>query len=213
MSKPVLSKNGLQHERENLRLYRKVLPSLDLKRRQLLGEQKRAEHAARQQEESFAAFNQTAVQQLPMLGARAVPLEGLLQIREIKVGVENVVGVKLPILETLTFDTAPYSFLAKPHWVDLALQKLREYAELKARIDIAHERVQIIRQAARKITQRVNLFEKILIPTAEKNIKRIQIYLADAERAAVVQSKIAKSKGRQLRRIPDDQPEPEPLLP
>ena len=208
MAKPVLSKNGLQKERENLRLYRKVLPSLDLKRRQLLGEQKRAEHEVSQRRNEFEAFNQTVVEQLPMLGARAVDLDGLIRVREIKVGVENVVGVKLPKLESISFDTKPYSLLGKPHWVDLAIQKLRDYAELKASFDIAKERVESLRQAARKITQRVNLFEKILIPTAEKNIKRIQIYLADAERAAVVQSKIAKSKGRQQHRIPDAEPEP-----
>ena len=44
-----------------------------------------------------------------------------------------------------------------------------------------------------------HLFEKILVPGAVENIKRIQIFLADAERAAVVQSKIAKSKARKLR--------------
>jgi V/A-type H+-transporting ATPase subunit D len=208
MAKPVLSKNGLQRERENLRLYRKVLPSLDLKRRQLLGAQKRAEHEVSERRTEFEAFNQTVVEQLPMLGAHAVDLNGLIRVREVKVGVENVVGVKLPKLESITFDTKPYSLLGKPHWVDLAIQKLRDYAELKASFDIAEERVVTLRQAARKITQRVNLFEKILIPTAEKNIKRIQIYLADAERAAVVQSKIAKAKGRRQRRIPDAEPEP-----
>ena len=48
--------------------------------------------------------------------------------------------------------------------------------------------------ALRKVTQRVNLFEKVLIPRARDNIRRIRIYLGDAERAAVVRSKIAKRK-------------------
>jgi V/A-type H+-transporting ATPase subunit D len=39
----------------------------------------------------------------------------------------------------------------------------------------------------------VNLFEKILIPTAKKNIQRIQIFLGDADRSAIVRSKIAKA--------------------
>ena len=55
--------------------------------------------------------------------------------------------------------------------------------------------------AVRRITQRVNLFEKVLIPQADTNIQRIQIYLADAERAAVVRSKIAKAKRRGPRTI------------
>jgi V/A-type H+-transporting ATPase subunit D len=48
--------------------------------------------------------------------------------------------------------------------------------------------------AVRRVSQRVNLFEKILIPNADKNIARIQIFLSDVERAAVVTSKIAKAK-------------------
>jgi V/A-type H+-transporting ATPase subunit D len=40
----------------------------------------------------------------------------------------------------------------------------------------------------------VNLFEKVLIPRAKKNIRYIQIYLSDMERAAVVASKISKGK-------------------
>jgi V/A-type H+-transporting ATPase subunit D len=44
----------------------------------------------------------------------------------------------------------------------------------------------------------VNLFDKILIPTAKKNIQKIQIYLADAERAAVVRSKLTKRMRQRL---------------
>ena len=48
--------------------------------------------------------------------------------------------------------------------------------------------------AVTKVTQRVNLFEKVLIPQARNNVRRIQIALGDVERAAVVTSKIAKRK-------------------
>ena len=42
MAKLNLSKSGLQKQREDLRLYQRVLPSLDLKRMQLSAELKRA---------------------------------------------------------------------------------------------------------------------------------------------------------------------------
>jgi V/A-type H+-transporting ATPase subunit D len=76
--------------------------------------------------------------------------------------------------------------------VDILVDQLKQMVEQKTRIDVAAERVRLLEQAERRITQRVNLFDKILIPTAKKNIKKIQIYLADAERAAVVRSKITK---------------------
>jgi V/A-type H+-transporting ATPase subunit D len=48
--------------------------------------------------------------------------------------------------------------------------------------------------AVRRVTQRVNLFEKVLIPRARHDIARIRIFLSDLERSAVVTSKIAKAK-------------------
>ena len=59
---------------------------------------------------------------------------------------------------------------------------------------VAAERVRILEVQEKRVTQRVNLFDKILIPTAKRNIQRIQIFLGDAERAAVVRSKLAKGK-------------------
>jgi len=41
---------------------------------------------------------------------------------------------------------------------------------------------------------RVNLFEKILIPRASKNIKKIKVFLGDQQLTAVSQAKAAKAK-------------------
>jgi V/A-type H+-transporting ATPase subunit D len=84
--------------------------------------------------------------------------------------------------------------LAKPAWVDLLVERLRRAAEARTRIQVAAERVRILARAERRITQRVNLFEKILIPRTRKNIQRIQIWLGDQERVAVIQAKLAKAR-------------------
>jgi V/A-type H+/Na+-transporting ATPase subunit D len=68
---------------------------------------------------------------------------------------------------------------------------------------VYRERVARMQGAVRRVTQRVNLFEKVLIPNAKQNIARIQIFLSDVERAAVVTSKIAKGK-RALERAAAD---------
>jgi V/A-type H+-transporting ATPase subunit D len=81
-----------------------------------------------------------------------------------------------------------------PPWVDALVQRLKDAAEQRVRAKIATERVEIIDKAVRRVTQRVNLFDKILIPGAQKNIKRIQIFLGDTERTAVINSKLAKGK-------------------
>ena len=89
---------------------------------------------------------------------------------------------------------ADYSLLAKPAWVDVLVERLRDVAELRTQVLVEAERVRILEYQEKRVTQRVNLFDKILIPTARRNIQRIQIYLGDAERAAVVRSKLAKAK-------------------
>ena len=40
----------------------------------------------------------------------------------------------------------------------------------------------------------MNLFEKVLIPRADRNIRRIRIFLGDQQLAAVAQAKVSKKK-------------------
>jgi len=198
MAKLTLSKSGLQKQREDMRLYERVLPSLDLKRMQISGELKRARQQLAEAEAEVEKLNDRVAEQLPMLANREIDVSGLVQVESFRIEEENLVGVKLPKLVEIKCHVAEYSMLAKPHWVDMLVEQLKQMVEQKTRVQVAAERVRLLEQAERKITQRVNLFDKILIPTAKKNIQKIQIYLADAERAAVVRSKITKRMRKPL---------------
>jgi V/A-type H+-transporting ATPase subunit D len=66
--------------------------------------------------------------------------------------------------------------------------------ELKILAKVNEQRLSLLDKAVQTITQRVNLFDKVLIPETESNIKRIKIYLSDEQMASVVRSKIAKRK-------------------
>ena len=61
-------------------------------------------------------------------------------------------------------------------------------------MEILEKQDELVREELRVTTQRVNLFEKVKIPEARENIRRIQIYLGDMQTAAVVTGKIAKEK-------------------
>ena len=198
MAKLSLSKSGLQKQRDELRLYQRLLPSLDLKRMQLSGELKRARQQLAEAEAEVQKLNHRVAEQLPMLANREIDVSGLVQVESFRIEEENLVGVKLPKLVEVKCHIAEYSMLAKPHWVDMLVEQLKQMIEQKTRVQVAAERVRLLEQAERRVTQRVNLFDKILIPTAKKNIQKIQIYLADAERAAVVRSKITKRMRKQV---------------
>ena len=197
MAKLRLSKNSLQQQQQQLKLFQRLLPSLDLKRRQLTVELQKARVDLKAALAVTEGLDVQIGRELPMLADENLVLAGLVNLTGYRVGEQNVVGTKLPILERVTFSVSDYSRLATPAWVDLLVQRLKDAAEARVRARIAEQRVQTLDQAVRRITQRVNLFEKILIPTAKENIQRIRIYLGDAERAAVVTSKLAKTKQQQ----------------
>jgi V/A-type H+-transporting ATPase subunit D len=199
MAKLKLSKHSLHEQQEQLKLYQRLLPSLDLKRRQLTMEVKKAQKDYAAAQAAVDALETQIGEELPMLADKEFRLGGLVQIKSYKVIEKNVVGVKLPFLDSIECTVTDYSRLATPPWVDTLVQRLKDAAEQRMHAEIADKRQRILQIQVRRITQRVNLFEKILIPTAKQNIQKIRIFLGDAERASVVTSKLAKKKQQQQR--------------
>jgi V/A-type H+-transporting ATPase subunit D len=201
MAKLKLSKQSMHHQQEQLKLYKRLLPSLDLKRRQLTMEAQKAqeEHAAAVAQ--IDALETRIGEELPMLADEGLHLRDLVVVKGYKLGEQNIVGVRLPVLESLDCEVAEYSPLATPAWFDILVQRLKDAKTCRLRAEIAARRLDILRLQLRRVTQRVNLFDKILIPTAHRNIQRIRIYLGETERAAVVTSKLAKSKQLQGRNV------------
>ncbi len=200
MARLKLSKSGLAEERAQLDLCKRTLPSLDLKRRQLSVELAKARRAHAEARVAVDALETRVGEELPMLANPDIEVRGLVKMTAFELDEENVVGVRLPLLARVECEVADYSLLARPAWVDLVVDRLKEVAEERTRLLVLAERVRILELHERRTTQRVNLFEQILIPTAKRNIQRIQIFLGDAERAAVVRSKLAKAKQEKARR-------------
>jgi V/A-type H+/Na+-transporting ATPase subunit D len=194
MATVALSKSSLQQQRDRLRLFERFLPSLELKRQQLTAEYKKALQVLAEAEQGAEQASRSLPALLPVLGSVRMQLSGLVRIRRVEVAEEDVLGLRLPTLRTVEFDTADYSLLATPFWLDDLVTCLKEVATYRLRLQVYRERVVRMQGAVRRVTQRVNLFEKVLIPNAKQNIARIQIFLSDVERAAVVTSKIAKGK-------------------
>ena len=64
----------------------------------------------------------------------------------------------------------------------------------RERVQVAKQKKQVLERELKEVSIRVNLFEKILIPRARGNIRKIKIFLNDQQLAAVSQAKIAKKK-------------------
>ena len=195
-----LNKTSLKQQRDQLSMYQRFLPSLELKRQQVIADYQKAKRilaATEQKINELLGANNGGL--FSLLGASEQDLTGLVRVESITVTEENRLGIKLPVLGQVRFHATEYSMLAKPFWVDFLVELLQKMASLSLRRNIEKMRVQRLNDVVRRLTQRVNLFENVLIPQAQKEILRIQIYLADTERAAVVRSKIAKTKNARSR--------------
>jgi len=194
MPRLTLSKASLSQEGTKLKTYERFLPSLDLKRRQLINERARAAAALADTDRASAELRERLRAELPMASDLEVDVTGLVSVAGVELGEDNLLGVRLPRLDRVVLDRRPYALLAKPEWVDRLANLLAEMLELRVRIQVEQRRLSLLEEAVRTVTQRVNLFDKVLIPRTREHIRRIRIFLADGERAAVVRAKIAKAK-------------------
>jgi len=192
-----LNKSSLKQQRDQLKMFRRFLPSLDLKRQQLLQALKAARDELAEVMGRIEQLSEHLEELFPLLGSSTIAtrdVSSLIWVRSVKIEEENVLGSRLPVAREVAFEVRDYSTLVTPFWVDKLVADLEKLAELRVHQQVREQRVRLLDYAVRKITQRVNLFEKVLIPRAEENIRRIVIFLSDEERAAVVRSKIAKGK-------------------
>jgi len=100
----------------------------------------------------------------------------------------------IPIFENIKFKERSYDLYLTPLWVDRAIEVLRGLLTLKAKSLVLERAREVLKEELRITTQRVNLFEKVKIPEAAKNMKKINIFLGDISTSEVVRGKIAKSK-------------------
>jgi len=194
MARQTLSKATLHKESALLKRYLQFLPSLELKRQQLLAETYQAKARVKQTESQIEAIHNMIRGQLPMLADYRIDLDGLVTVGKVSIGDENIVGIHVPVLIGVDILEKPYSCFAKPHWVDTFVIVMKEMVELKLALTINRRRLEILQAAVKKVTQRVNFFDQILIPQAKQTIKKIKVFLSDSERAGVVRAKLTKQK-------------------
>ena len=194
MARLSLTKASLSKEKRQLKTFQNVLPSLDLKRRQLSAERSKARQALAETQKKLEGLEPEIAKEIPMLSNELVELTDIVKVTGVDLVEENVMGTRLPKVNQVQIPRRDYALLGKPFWVDRLVELLKRALETQIALQVGQQRLKLLNQAERIVTQRFNLFDKVLIPRTRANIKKIQIYLADADRAGVVNSKIAKRK-------------------
>ena len=194
MARLSLTKASLTKQKKQLKTFEGVLPSLDLKRRQLSAQRAKAKQVLAETKQNLQNLETEIAKEIPMVSNELVDLKNIVKVTGVDLVEENVMGTRLPKINQVQIQVRDYALLGKPFWVDRLVQLLKKALETQIAIQVAQKRLELLHQAQRKVTQKFNLFDKVLIPRAKANIKKIQIYLSDAERAGIVNSKIAKRK-------------------
>lgn len=194
MARLSLNKSSLTRQKRQLNTYEQFLPSLDMKRKQLIVELGKARSDLAALRRKLEALDPEIAETLPMLADERIDLTDMVVVKIVELREQNVMGARIPFLSRVDIRVREYAFLGKPHWVDRLVDYLQRALELRIRTQVAQRRLRLLDEALRMITQRVNLFDKVLIPRTKANIKKIEIYLSDADRAGVVRAKIAKRK-------------------
>jgi V/A-type H+-transporting ATPase subunit D len=198
VAKLALNKTTLNREGRRLKAFRQFVPALDLKRKQLLAERQETSRQLMENQSQLEALHQIVAEQLPMLAASDIKVDNLLQVKKVDIRYINLVGLELPELSAFEIDVQQYSRLLLPHWVDPLIQLQKKTLQIEVEIEVFKQRLTLLEEGLQKTTQRLNLFDKVLIPEAQANIRKIRIALSDAERAGVVRAKIAKNKRRRM---------------
>jgi len=198
VAKIKLTKNELKKQKDALKMYKRYLPTLQLKKQQLQTEirgiEARARAVAAERDRQLAEFNAWVAVFGEEEAIRRPDGGWIISAGTIRTATGNIAGVDIPLFKGADFIIDDYDLFSKPLWVDRALERLRGMLTLDLEIKVLEEQVARLEKELRTTTQRVNLFEKVKIPETASNIKKIDIYLGDQQTAQVVRGKMAKRK-------------------
>ena len=189
-----LTKNELKVQKDSLKMFKRYLPTLMLKKQQLQTEIRTIDAKAKEVRQARVELEKEFDVWIAVFGEQEAFTKDMVTVKNIKKGTGNIAGVTIPIYEGADFSRGDYDLYETPLWVDMAADRMEKALSLDLEAEVLDEQVRLLSQELRTTTQRVNLFEKVKIPEAKANIKKISVYLGDEQTAAVVRSKISKKK-------------------
>ena len=187
------TKTALRDEQKRLKQFRRYLPTLELKKALLQLEIHNViselDYANRLAEEA----KKSALEVVNLLGdVNEVAVAELCKIAKHEIETVNIAGIDVPNCKKVIFKEEPYSFLATPFYLEAVLSTVQNYITRIEQIKFIRQKLDRLKEELRVITIRVNLFKKILIPRAEKNIREVRLFLSEQALSEVIRSKFVK---------------------
>ena len=192
-----LTKNEEKKQKDSLSQYKRYLPTLQLKKKQLqsvIREYKEKCDETVKRMEDLRGSLKTWVSLFSENRHFENSISNYVKAKNVLCSKVNVAGIEIPCFESVEFEDLKWDISVYPLWVDTAISTLKDYVSLEALSSVYKEAVRLLENELKTCTQRVNLFEKVKIPETQENIRKIQVALQDQQTASVVKGKIAKKK-------------------
>ncbi len=193
MAKLKLTKTSLKKQRDDLKRFQRFLPTLELKKEQLIVEMRRVEFEYDKKINEELSLRDD-VNKWVELFAEPVEMDNLVSLTDVVTKQGNIAGVYIPVFIEAKFDVKEYDLLNTPLWIDRGVEVVKQLAAFQAEREILSKQKDLLQHELRLTIQRINLFDKVKIPECRESIRKIRIYLGDQDANAVARGKIAKTK-------------------
>lgn len=117
----------------------------------------------------------------------------LIKVKDVHLGIKKIAGVRAPLLESVEFETRPFSLFCCPKWYADGLSLLKGLAQTAVEREFMLAKLSLLEHARKKTTQKVNLFEKVQIPGYQDAVRKIKRFMEDEENLSKSSQKILKS--------------------
>ncbi len=185
------NKTSLQGLEKQLKIRERSLPTIKNKESALRLEVKRA----KDEEKELARRLESEIQRYEGMHALWNEFDGsLIRVRDVVLSTRKIAGVSLPQLDEVLFDLKPYNMFDAPKWYADGIEMLKQMARIGIEHDFCVHKLGLLEYARKKITQKVNLFEKVQIPGYQDAIRKIKRYMEDEENLSKSSQKIVKTR-------------------
>ena len=185
------NKTALQELEKQLKVRVRALPTIKNKEAALRVEVKRARNDVAELEKQLSHKKAEYEKFVRIWGEFD---ETLLSVKELQLSSKKVAGVKIPQLEKIVFETKEFSLFNLPQWFPAGIEILKELTTKAMEREVMHRKSELLYQARKKTTQKVNLYEKVQIPGYQDAIRKIKRFLEDEGNLSKSSQKIVKNR-------------------
>jgi V/A-type H+-transporting ATPase subunit D len=185
------NKTALQELEKQLKVRVRALPTIKNKEAALRVEVKRARNQAVEIDKQLGLKKAEYEKFVRIWGEFD---ETLLWVKELELSSKKIAGVKIPQLENIVFETKEFSLFNQPQWFPAGISILKELTAKAIEREVMHRKSDLLYQARKKTTQKVNLYEKVQIPGYLDAIRKIKRFLEDEENLSKSSQKIVKNR-------------------